>query len=199
MSATYYFASRKDRNEDGSPAIENTRCAHSGCEVYLYRAGCEHLSFTCEGCARRSCSDHQVTIGGLALCPGCAAEAVESQEPECTCRQSDADLFDAVGCDYHDPNSPWNVRLRAVTAVQHYEINQKEPRANADARVEEEVNWTADQQREARLQVEGLAGAIAEMECAIGQSLPSDDRITFGLMKSAAATLRNLRLRMDAA
>src|ERR1017187_1254728 len=71
-------------------------------------------------------------------CAECAAIAraeelleLESDAP-CTCRQSEVDLFDAVGCDYHDPNSPWNARLRAVTADQQYEINQKEPRANAD-------------------------------------------------------------------
>ena len=62
-----------------------------------------------------------------------------------------------------------------------------------------EVNLAADQEREANLQLEGRADAIAEMECAIGQSLPSDDQIIIGHMKSAAATLRNLKLRMDAA
>jgi hypothetical protein len=131
-------------------------------------------------------------------CVECAAIAradelleLEADAP-CTCRQSDADLFDAVGCDYHDPNSPWNVRLRAVTAVQQYEINQKEPRANADDWAEEEVNWAAVQERETNLQLEGRAGAMAEMECAIGQSLPSDDQIIIGHMKSAAAALRNL-------
>ena len=138
-------------------------------------------------------------------CAECAAIAraeelleLESDAP-CTCRQSEVDLFDAVGCDYHDPNSPWNARLRAVTADQQYEINQKEPRANAGDWAEEEVNWAAVQERETNLQLEGRADAIAEMECAIGQSLPSDDQIIIGHMKSAAATLRNLKLRMDAA
>src|SRR6266542_4392976 len=53
-------------------------------------------------------------------CATCAAIAraeellcLEAEAP-CTCRQSDADLFDARGCDFHDPNSPWNVRMRAV-------------------------------------------------------------------------------------
>ena len=36
-----------DRDEDGAPYIETTRCAHPGCEVYLCKAGCEHLSFAC--------------------------------------------------------------------------------------------------------------------------------------------------------
>ena len=109
-----------DRNEDGSPAIESTRCSHPGCEVYLCRAGCEHLSFTCEGCGQRFCSAHQVTIDELTLCLGCAVEAVESQEPECECSQTDVDLFDPRGCEYHDSTSPWNVRRRAVTMIQQY-------------------------------------------------------------------------------
>jgi hypothetical protein len=47
-------------------------------------------------------------------------------EPECECHQSDADLFDALGCEFHNPNSPWNVRLRAVTAMQMCEQSAKE-------------------------------------------------------------------------
>jgi hypothetical protein len=107
-----------DRNEDGSPAIESTRCAHPGCEVYLCRAGCEHLTFTCGACGRRFCSEHGLNFGGERFCIACAVEVVESQEPECECRQTDVDLFDATGCELHNPASPWNVQLRAVTAVQ---------------------------------------------------------------------------------
>jgi hypothetical protein len=106
-----------DRNEDGSPYLETTRCAHPGCEVYLCGAGCEHLSFFCEGCRSRFCGEHKVTLDGLELCADCAIRLVEDQEPECECSPSDADLFDAAGCEYHNPNSPWSVRLRAVTAV----------------------------------------------------------------------------------
>jgi hypothetical protein len=36
-------------------------------------------------------------------------------------RQTDVDMFDPRGCEVHDANSPWNVRLRAVAAVQQYE------------------------------------------------------------------------------
>jgi hypothetical protein len=115
-----------DRNEDGSPAIENTRCAHPGCEVYLCRAGCQHLSFECDGCRSRFCGEHKVTFDGHPFCLGCAAEAVESQEPECECRQTDADMFDARGCEFHDPASPWNVRLRAVTAIQLYDQDRED-------------------------------------------------------------------------
>jgi hypothetical protein len=115
-----------DRNEDGSPFIETRRCAHPGCEVYLCRDGCEHLSFFCEGCRSRFCGEHKVTLDGLELCADCAIRLVEDQEPECECSQSDADLFDARGyCEYHDPNSTWNVRLRAVTAVQMDEQERK--------------------------------------------------------------------------
>lgn len=110
-----------DRNEDGSPAIENTLCGHLGCEVYLCRACCEHCSFTCEGCARRFCSEHQVTIDELALCLECALEVVESQEPECECSQTDVDQFDPRGCEYHDSASSWNARQRAVTRARQYE------------------------------------------------------------------------------
>jgi hypothetical protein len=114
-----------DRNEDGSPAIETTRCAQPGCAVYLCRAGCEHLSFFCEGCRSRFCAEHKISLDGTELCVGCAMGMVEDQEPECECSQSDADLFDAAGCEFHNPNSPWNVRLRAVTAMQIYEQSAK--------------------------------------------------------------------------
>ena len=117
-----------DRNEDGSPYIEATRCAHPGCEVYLCRAGCEHLSFFCEGCRSRFCGEHKVTLDGLDLCVECAVRLLEDQEPECECVQTDADLFNSCGCEYHDSNSPWNVRRRQVTAVQMDEQERKADR-----------------------------------------------------------------------
>ena len=119
---TFYHV---DRDEDGAPYIESVRCAHPGCEVYLCKAGCEHLSFTCDGCGLRFCESHGLSFAGLHLCVGCAAEGLEL-EPECECRQTDADMFDPRGCPYHDAMSPWNVRLRALTAVQQYEQSQKE-------------------------------------------------------------------------
>jgi hypothetical protein len=106
-----------DRNEDGSPAIEQERCARPGCEVYLCRAGCEHLSFRCDGCG--------LSLGADRFCIGCVAETLEL-EPECECRQTDVDMFEARGCPFHDPLSPWNVRHRAVTAVQEYDSIAKE-------------------------------------------------------------------------
>lgn len=114
-----------DHNEDGSPYIESTRCAHPGCEVYLCKAGCEHLSFACDGCGLRFCEAHGLNFAGQRFCIACAADGL-ALEPECECRMDGGDLFDPRGCPHHDAMSPWNVRLRAVTAIQQYEINQKE-------------------------------------------------------------------------
>ncbi len=110
-----------DRNEDGSPYIESARCAHPGCEVELCQGGCQELSFACEGCRERFCGEHKLALDGLAFCLPCAVADLESREPECECRQTDVDLFDARGCELHDSSSPWNERMRAVTAVQEYE------------------------------------------------------------------------------
>jgi hypothetical protein len=115
-----------DRNEDGSPAIECTCCAHPGCEVYLCRAGCEHLSFVCGGCGERFCNDHRVDVGDH-LCPGCALEAVESGEPECTCTQTDVDQFDAYGCEFHEPTSAWSRLLRVVAALREEVVPPRRP------------------------------------------------------------------------
>jgi hypothetical protein len=80
----------------------------------------------CDGCRRRFCEEHKVTFDGYPFCLGCAVEAVESQEPECECRQTDADMFDARGCEFHDPTSPWNVRLLAMTAIQQYDQDRED-------------------------------------------------------------------------
>jgi hypothetical protein len=99
-----------------------------GCEVFLCHASCEHLTFTCYACGRRFCSEHKVALDGLHYCIACAVAVVESQEPECECRQTDVDRFDAAGCQLHNPASPWNVRLRAVTAIQQYDEYQDQRR-----------------------------------------------------------------------
>ncbi len=42
----------------------------------------------------------------------------DEPEPECTCHQTDVDLFDARGCELHDSRSGWNYRqeqLRLIT------------------------------------------------------------------------------------
>jgi hypothetical protein len=36
-----------------------------------------------------------------------------NREPECSCRQTDVDRFDARGCELHDPSSAWNTAIRA--------------------------------------------------------------------------------------
>ena len=66
-----------DRNEDGSPDIPATKCADETCEVYLCEAGCQDLSFQCDGCDRRFCNEHVFAVeGDLKLCVECF-EAVE--------------------------------------------------------------------------------------------------------------------------
>ena len=49
-------------------------------------------------------------------------DLLEMQEPPCECEQTDVDLFDATGCEFHNPNSSWNTALRAVTPAQRYEV-----------------------------------------------------------------------------
>lgn len=63
-----------DRNEDGTPYLETTRCASAGCEVHLCRGGCEHLAFYCEGCSLRFCECHSHSIEGSLFCAACATE-----------------------------------------------------------------------------------------------------------------------------
>ena len=46
---------------------------------------------------------------------------LEDREPPCECIQTEVDLFDARSCDFHNPNSWWNVALRAVTPAERYE------------------------------------------------------------------------------
>jgi hypothetical protein len=107
-------------NEYGS-TVEGSRCAHPGCEVNLCQPGRAPFSFQCEGCGGRFCAEHRITLDGLPFCLACAISEVESQEPNCECRQTDVDLFDARGCELHDSSSPWNLRMRAVRAIQEYE------------------------------------------------------------------------------
>ena len=110
------FFENQDRDGDGARAIE-TRCADHRSEAYVWRESCRQL-FRCEACFKRFSSSHKVNLGGMPYCPECAVEAVENQEPECECRQTDVDSFDAVGCEFHAPASSWNVRRRVVTAAE---------------------------------------------------------------------------------
>jgi hypothetical protein len=91
-----------DRNEDGSPAIENTRCAHPDCEVYLCTGGCEHLSFACDACGQRFCDAHLVQVPDgeenrpLQCCSTCAeCFAAEEAQPENAVTAPEAAALDA--------------------------------------------------------------------------------------------------------
>jgi hypothetical protein len=110
-----------ERDEDGRPEIENTRCAHPRCEVYLCEAGCQHLSFSCEGCDQRFCNEHKVKLDGLPFCLPCAIECLEANLPECLCVPSGRALFDPKDCPIHNSASEWNARSREITAVQQLE------------------------------------------------------------------------------
>lgn len=46
---------------------------------------------------------------------------LETMEPECTCAQTDVDLFDSCGCELHDSRSPWNALRRSLTMTARYE------------------------------------------------------------------------------
>jgi hypothetical protein len=190
-----------DRNEDGSPYIETTRCAHPGCEVYLCHADCEHLSFFCEGCRSRFCGEHKVTLDGLELCADCAIRLVEDQEPECECSSSDADLFDAAGCEYHNPNSPWNVRLRAVTAALMDEQERQRDRMSRNYEQHAEIfpvlvvvqydpnadGWKAD----ARAELKGVKEAVADYcNLAVDLGEPCDCMQAGGQSRSVEARSR---------
>jgi hypothetical protein len=60
-------------------------------------------------------------------------------------------------------------------------------------------NWAANQEREAKLFLEGLADALAQMEVVIRYGQATTDKTDMGTLRAAAATLQNLRRRMEAA
>jgi hypothetical protein len=75
-----------DRNEDGSPYIESTRCAHPGCGIYLCGAGCQELSSRCDGCRQRFCTEHMLfTIDGECYCTACSLELRRAMLAETGC------------------------------------------------------------------------------------------------------------------
>ena len=118
-----------DRDEDGHSEIPGPAYANPSCSVWICAAGCaEHFSFACDGCGQTSCPRHATEMPDganrpLKLCAVCTADAVlaelEDQEPDCTCQQTAADLFDARGCQLHDAMSAYNCKLRTFTAVQY--------------------------------------------------------------------------------
>ena len=62
----------------------------------------------------------------------------------------------------------------------------------------DDLNWAANQEREAKLFLEGMNDAISNLAAALTQSLSTDDQIIVGRMKTAVRTLRNLKRRMEA-
>ncbi len=53
-------------------------------------------------------------------------KAIANSEPDCTCHQSDVDLFDPSGCEYHDSESNWNMARRAASASEDYDRAMEE-------------------------------------------------------------------------
>ena len=62
---------------------------------------------------------------------------------------------------------------------------------------DEELDYAANQAREGKLFLEALGDAISNLEAALIQTLPSDDRIIMGRVRTAAFILRNLKRRVD--
>ena len=118
-----------DKDEDGIPEILGRPCTDEFCDVWICSAGCmEHFSFVCESCSRRFCNQHLVHLFGLKMCMPCALEAwAQEPEPDCSCMQRDVDLFDAHGCEFHDPASGWNELRRSILSMQE----EQRPRSNA--------------------------------------------------------------------
>jgi hypothetical protein len=111
-----------DRNEDGSPAIEDVRAGvavEHGSDFLTGRIAALRASLA------GACEAHGLNVAGDRLCIACAADLLEL-EPECECSQTDVDVFDPRGCPYHDSLSPWNVRRRAVTSAWQYQQSFKE-------------------------------------------------------------------------
>ena len=73
----------------------------------------------------------------------------------------------------------------------------REVQANPDDWEVEDQNYADNQECDARLFREALLSALAELNTAIVQTLPSDDQIIVGHMKAAVATLQNLKRLME--
>ena len=71
-------------------------------------AAAEYERFTRESAKRRALQRRELDL-------------LEMQEPPCMCIMT-GDLFDPRDCEAHNPNSSWNVALRAVTPAQRYEV-----------------------------------------------------------------------------
>lgn len=84
-----------DRNEDGSPAIESTKCAHPDCQVYLCGAFCQQLSMLCDACGQRFCLAHgDIVFDGAQYCAPCflAMRQAVLEDSGCTVEEVSAYL-----------------------------------------------------------------------------------------------------------
>ena len=86
-----------DRNEDGSPYIETTRCAAPGCEVRLCHATCLELSFQCDGCRGFFCEHHPVfTLDSDRFCMACMFELRRAMLAEVGCTIEEVAAFERM-------------------------------------------------------------------------------------------------------
>jgi hypothetical protein len=86
-----------DREEDGRPYIESTRCASPGCEIYLCGAACQTLSWQCDGCRGRFCDAHPVfTVGNDRFCAGCVQELRRAMLADTGCTLEEAAAFERM-------------------------------------------------------------------------------------------------------
>ena len=104
-----------DRSEDGAPEVPGRECDDEFCRAWICPAGCQELSFSCDGCSGVFCESHQIHFQGLRLCLDCLQETLEANEPPCSCQQTDVDLFDAADCDFHNDRSDFNRLMRMAT------------------------------------------------------------------------------------
>lgn len=74
----------------------------------------------CDSCWHACAELSPCTWDATLMVGACCAVHPEELEPACECRMDGGDLFDPRGCELHDSESPWNIRLRAVSSVQRY-------------------------------------------------------------------------------
>src|SRR5437899_3236814 len=110
-----------DRDEDGAREVPGQKCDDEFCRKWICKAGCQELSFECDGWGHKFCESHQINFQSMRLCIGCLQETLEANEPPCSCQQTDVDLFDAADCDFHNDRSDFNRLMRVATDRERYE------------------------------------------------------------------------------
>ena len=83
------------------------------------RANETETPFQCWECGDACAELVQAPWSGRRLLVGTCC--LELREPECECAQTDVDLFDAAGCELHDPRSRYNRALTLVDKLDRYE------------------------------------------------------------------------------